>query len=111
VQRFIDLGVLDGRPFVNLVSGGFGSGVTGETDPELKSRLDGLAYVITGVSRFAELWVTRGRFRAGGFSWEGPVMALPNRQRSAGRRLRVADGRAKGGRMRGRPLVSGAPPG
>ena len=74
--RWIDLGLVDGRPFVNLVSGGFGSRVTVETDPELKRRLGGLAYAITGISRFADLSANRGRFRAEGFSWEGPFVAL-----------------------------------
>jgi lipid kinase YegS len=74
--RWIDLGLLDGKPFVNLVSGGFGSRVTVETDPELKRRLGGLAYVLTGISRFAELSANRGRFRAEGFSWEGRFVAV-----------------------------------
>ena len=74
--RLIDLGLLDGTPFVNLVSGGFGSRVTVETNPELKRRLGGLAYLITGVSRFADLSANRGIFRAEGFSWEGPFLAL-----------------------------------
>jgi YegS/Rv2252/BmrU family lipid kinase len=34
--RWIDMGLLNDRPFINLVSGGFGSRVTVETDPELK---------------------------------------------------------------------------
>ena len=72
----IDVGLLDGKPFVNLASGGFGSRVTVETDPELKRRLGGLAYVLTGISRFAELSASRGRFRAEGFSWEGPFVAV-----------------------------------
>ena len=74
--RWIDVGVLNGKPFINLVSGGFGSRVTVETDPEFKRRLGGLAYVLTGISRFAELSANRGRFRAEGFSWEGPFVAL-----------------------------------
>ena len=72
----IDMGLLDGKPFVNLVSGGFGSRVTVETDPELKRRLGGLAYVLTGISRFAELSANRGKFRAEGFSWEGRFVAV-----------------------------------
>ena len=76
VPRWIDLGLLDGRPFVNVVSGGFGSRITVETDPELKRRLGGLAYAITGLSHFAELSASRGRFRAEGFSWEGPFVAV-----------------------------------
>jgi lipid kinase YegS len=74
--RWIDVGLLDGKPFVNLVSGGFGSRITVETDPEMKRRLGGLAYVLTGISRFAELSASRGRFRAKGFSWEGPFVAV-----------------------------------
>jgi lipid kinase YegS len=74
--RWIDVGLLNSRPFINLVSGGFGSRVTVETDPELKRRLGGFAYVLTGISRFAELSANRGSFRAEGFSWEGPFVAL-----------------------------------
>jgi lipid kinase YegS len=72
----IDVGFLNGRPFINLVSGGFGSRITVETDPELKRRLGGLAYVLTGISRFAELSANRGSFRAEGFSWKGNFVAV-----------------------------------
>jgi lipid kinase YegS len=74
--RRMDIGVLNGRPFINLVSGGFGSRVTVETDPTLKKRLGGLAYVLTGISRFAELSANVGRFRAEGLSWEGRFVAI-----------------------------------
>jgi lipid kinase YegS len=74
--QWIDIGLLNNRPFVNLVSGGFGSRVTVETDPELKKRLGGLAYVLTGISRFAELSANAGRFRAEGFSWQGRFVAV-----------------------------------
>lgn len=74
--RWIDVGLLNGSLFVNVVSGGFGSRVTVETDPELKRRLGRLAYAITGISRFAELSANRGAFRADGFTWEGQFLAL-----------------------------------
>jgi lipid kinase YegS len=74
--RWIDVGLLNDKPFVNLVSGGFGSRVTVETDPELKKRLGGLAYLLTGVSHFAELSASSGRFHAEGFSWEGRFVAV-----------------------------------
>lgn len=90
----IDVGLLDGRPFVNLVSGGFGSRVTVETDPELKRRLGGLAYVMTGVARFAEIAASRGSFRAENFQWEGSFLALA-----------VGNGRQAGG---GIPLCPSA---
>jgi diacylglycerol kinase family enzyme len=47
-----------------------------ETDPELKRRLGGLAYVLTGISRFTELTANRGSFRAESFSWEGRFVAV-----------------------------------
>jgi len=74
--HLIDIGLLNDRPFINLVSGGFGSRVTVETDPELKKRLGGLAYVLTGISRFAEISANSGCFRAEGFSWEGRFVAV-----------------------------------
>jgi diacylglycerol kinase family enzyme len=33
----IDIGIVDGRPFINMVSGGFGSRVTAETDQSSSS--------------------------------------------------------------------------
>lgn len=90
----IDVGMVDGRLFVNLLSGGFGSRVTVETDPELKRRLGGLAYAITGLSRFADLKPSRGRFTAAGFSWAGSFMALA-----------IGNGRQAGG---GLPLCPNA---
>jgi lipid kinase YegS len=75
-SRWIDVGFLNGKPFINLVSAGFGSRITVETDPELKRRLGGLAYVLTGISRFAELSANRGSFRAEAFSWEGRFVAV-----------------------------------
>jgi lipid kinase YegS len=74
--QWIDVGLLNNRLFVNLISGGFGSRVTVETDPELKKRLGGLAYLLTGISHFAELSANAGRFRADGFSWEGRFVAV-----------------------------------
>ena len=74
--QWIDVGLLNGRAFINLVSGGFGSRVTVETNPELKKRLGGLAYVLTGISHFAELSANAGRFHAEGLSWEGRFVAI-----------------------------------
>ena len=72
----IDVGRINDRSFINVMTGGFGSRVTVETDPELKRRLGGLAYLLTGLSRFRELSTNSGRFRADGFDWEGRFLAL-----------------------------------
>ncbi|MBZ9936605.1 lipid kinase YegS [Mesorhizobium sp. BR1-1-16] len=74
--RPIDVGLVDGRPFINLLTGGFGSRVTVETDPDLKRSIGGLAYVLTGVSRFRELAANSGRITGEGFAWEGAFLAL-----------------------------------
>jgi lipid kinase YegS len=75
-RRWIDVGLVNGRPFVNLLTGGFGSRVTNETDPKLKQRLGGLAYAITGIAHFAELSENQGIFRAEDLSWEGRFLAV-----------------------------------
>ena len=74
--QWIDVGLFNSKPFVNVVSGGFGSRVTVETDPELKRRLGGMAYLLTGISHFAELSANRGSFRAEDFFWEGRFVAV-----------------------------------
>ena len=74
--RWIDMGVLDDSPFVNVVTGGFGSQVKADTDPALKHTLGGWAYVLTGLSRAREFTACRGRFTARDFSWEGSFLAL-----------------------------------
>ena len=75
-RRWIDVGLVNGRLFVNLVTGGFGSRVTVETDPKLKQRLGGLAYAMTGLAHFAGLSENRGMFRAQDLSWEGHFLAM-----------------------------------
>jgi len=71
-----DIGVVNGRAFINMATGGFGAGVTTETDPGLKKTLGGAAYVFTGLHRFAELAASKGRIEGDGFSWEGAFLAL-----------------------------------
>lgn len=72
----VDVGTLDGRPFVNLITGGFGSQITAETDPRLKKQLGGFAYALTGLLRVGELTPNEGTFRAEGFEWSGAFVAL-----------------------------------
>ncbi|MBD1548317.1 lipid kinase YegS [Roseibium aggregatum] len=71
-----DIGVVNGRAFVNMATGGFGASVTTETDPRLKKTLGGAAYLFTGLNRFAELDAHEGRIEGDGFSWEGAFLAL-----------------------------------
>lgn len=86
----IDLGMLDGKPFANMATGGFGSRITAETDPKLKRRLGGAAYALTALSRLKDLSASAGVFRGDGFEWEGPFIAMAignGRQAGGGQQL------------------------
>jgi len=74
--RPVDVGEMNGQPFVNMATGGFGSKVTASTSEELKRMLGGGAYLLTGLSRFAEIQSARGHFRGPGFEWQGEFLAL-----------------------------------
>lgn len=71
-----DIGEVNGRVFVNMATGGFGTQVTAQTDPSLKRVLGGAAYLFTGLNRFSELAACEGTIEAEAFRWEGPFLAL-----------------------------------
>ncbi|WP_428645389.1 lipid kinase YegS [Roseibium sp.] len=87
--RPMDVGEVNGRFFVNMATGGFGTQVTAETDPKLKRVLGGAAYLFTGLQRFAELSACQARIEAEDFSFEGAFLALA-----------VGNGRQAGGGIR-----------
>ena len=72
----IDLGEVGGQVFLNMATGGFGSTVTANTSEELKRVLGGAAYLLTGLTRFAEVKSSFARFTGPNFHWEGDVLAL-----------------------------------
>lgn len=72
----IDLGEVDGQVFLNMATGGFGSNVTANTSEDLKRVLGGAAYFLTGLTRFAEVQSSFGRFTGPDFHWEGEFLAL-----------------------------------
>ncbi|MFZ5956138.1 lipid kinase YegS [Pseudomonas knackmussii] len=92
--RLIDLGEVEGRLFLNMATGGFGSTVTANTPEELKKMLGGAAYLLTGLSRFSEVHSAHGHFRGPGFEWRGEFLALG-----------IGNGRQAGG---GHPLCADA---
>ncbi|MTH97009.1 lipid kinase YegS [Roseibium sp. RKSG952] len=71
-----DIGLVNGRAFVNMATGGFGARVTTETDPNLKRLLGGAAYLFTGLNRFSDLASSEGRITSDDFTWEGAFLAL-----------------------------------
>ncbi len=93
----IDVGTLNGRAFVNMLSGGFGARVTAEADPRLKALLGGAAYVVAGVRRMGEVAEQSARFAGegpdGAFAWDGrfSILAVGNGP-TAGGGLAVCEG-------------------
>ena len=53
--RFIDVGLVNARCFINVTSGGFGAEVTMNTPIELKRRLGGAAYSLMGAVTAAKM--------------------------------------------------------
>jgi lipid kinase YegS len=60
----------------NLVSGGFGTQVTLETDDGLKKLLGGLAYLVTGMAKLGRIEPLAARVHGPGFEWSGEFIAL-----------------------------------
>ncbi|SFK91869.1 lipid kinase YegS [Shimia haliotis] len=60
-SKAIDLGRINGEVFVNVASGGYGAMITATTDVEIKRRLGGIAYTLTGISRLSELAPTKAK--------------------------------------------------
>ena len=86
----IDVGQANGRRFVNVATGGFGTQVTTATPNELKKVLGGAAYLLTGLTHFSSIRPEHARLSGPGFSWQGPflVLAVGNgRQAGGGHRL------------------------
>lgn len=97
----IDLGEADQRLFLNMATGGFGSKITANTSEDLKKVLGGAAYLLTGLTRFAEARSAFGRFRSPDFAWEGEFLALGigNGRQAGGGHLLCPDARIDDGML------------
>ncbi|WP_282119853.1 YegS/Rv2252/BmrU family lipid kinase [Ruegeria atlantica] len=84
--RSIDIGSINGRPFVNVASGGFGAMITATTPKEVKRRLGGLAYTLTGLARVSELKPTQAMIALDGseHNWASVSALVIGNNRFAG---------------------------
>lgn len=64
-ELLIDVGMVAERYFLNVSTGGFGAEATEEASAEVKRVLGPLAYMVTGVRKFATLKPLTARFTAG----------------------------------------------
>lgn len=87
----IDLGIANGRFFINVASAGFGAQITVETPVELKNLLGGQAYFISGLLQAMKFTPYEGRVTAKGAN--GEVLSI----QGAGLLGAICNGRMAGG--------------
>ncbi|HEY4308673.1 MAG TPA: lipid kinase YegS [Pirellulales bacterium] len=82
----IDVGRVNGRTFINVATGGFGTQVTVETPPEVKRLLGRVAYLVSGVASIGRLQARTITVRAPDFNWHGAsyVFAVGNGRQAGG---------------------------
>jgi lipid kinase YegS len=82
----IDAGRVNGRTFINVATGGFGTQVTAETPPEVKRLLGHVAYLIAGVASIGKLQARSINVTAPDFAWQGNtyVFAVGNGRQAGG---------------------------
>ena len=82
----VDLGRVGDRVFLNVATGGFGTQVTVETPETMKKTLGGVAYLVTGLTRYSSIRPARARFTGPDFEWAGKflVLAIGNGRRAGG---------------------------
>ena len=90
--RAVDIGMVNGRHFINLASGGFGADVTAATDPALKRTLGGAAYSLMALVMAMRATPLDVLIKTPGQNFEGPVLMLA-----------VGNGRQAGGGIRMTP--------
>jgi len=72
----VDVGRANGRAFMNVATGGFGTQVTVATPNDLKKVFGGAAYFLTGLTQFTSIRPAQGRFSGPGLDWEGEFLVL-----------------------------------
>lgn len=82
----VDLGVVEDRIFINMATGGAGAAVTVDTPSEMKQRLGGFAYVLSGIQRLTDFEPLAASVTADDFNWKGRfyVVAVGNGRRAGG---------------------------
>jgi YegS/Rv2252/BmrU family lipid kinase len=90
--RSVDVGVLNGRNFINVASLGFGAEITATTPAQLKKALGGAAYTLTGLIKAMNLTPHSGRVLVpGGEDLESSILfAAVGNNRYAGGGFEVA---------------------
>ncbi len=97
----IDLGIVDDRIFINMLTGGFGTQITSQTADTLKRTLGPGAYVVSALKALGDLDPLELQFEGSGFNWSGQVLffAVGNSRMAGGGNLLCPDARLDDGRL------------
>jgi diacylglycerol kinase (ATP) len=90
----VDVARVNGRHFLNVSTGGIGAEATDETSDELKRLIGPIAYLVTGVRKFAQLRASHACFTSGGrtvFDGRFLLFAVGNAWRTGGGNWVTAD--------------------
>ena len=84
--RWLDLGKVQSRYFINFASGGFGAEATHKLPSWLKSAYGAEAYIVNGARRILALSPQQASFQSGDWRWEGRFLtfAIGNGKQAGG---------------------------
>ncbi|MCK5679525.1 YegS/Rv2252/BmrU family lipid kinase [bacterium] len=84
--RWLDLGKVQSRYFINFASGGFGAEATRNPPSWLKSAYGTEAYIVNGARRILALSPQQASFQSGDWCWEGRFLtfAIGNGRQAGG---------------------------
>lgn len=74
--RWLDLGKVQSRYFINVASGGFGAEATRKVAPWLKSAYGADAYLVNGARQILTSPQRQACFQSDGWQWEGRFLAF-----------------------------------
>jgi diacylglycerol kinase (ATP) len=86
-ELLVDVGLLNGRRFINVSSGGIGAEATDETSDRSKRLLGSFAYLVSGARKLPALEPSSARFVSGGetvFEGDFLIFAVGNGGRAGG---------------------------
>lgn len=88
----LDIGIVNGHPFINVATGGFAASVTTNTPDEMKKVFGAFAYMLTGLASVVSMEPHSAEIHAEDFHWEGKMYAIVvGNGRRAGGGFRVCD--------------------
>ncbi len=74
--RWLDLGKVESRYFINFASGGFGAEATRGSSALMKTLYGAEAYALNGVRRMLDSSACRGTFKSKDWQWEGRFLTF-----------------------------------